>query len=699
MGMRRLAILLLLWLSMGVAYAAAPPPQWLARESWPGGRQYDPRLARTVTFWGTGIPAAQVFASITEQTGVPLDFFPPDDDNARICLNLYLNPEQPPTLRDLLVQIGWTMDCAWAVEGKGEHSRYLLLHTTTGDKVFEKIQQESDAAARRRGEEWSRATAEHYAAAVAKLPELRDALRVSRDEAIKRYRGTDDAMLLTLLDPARRAVAQVTLSLPDDEVNQLEPFSGISRKWEELSPQQQAWVAEATKLALAQLADEVQKGWRDADQLWDPFSGEWDLRVGFAGTDGGFAIHVSGRAKQPLADGRRRAQSLDLGGITLCPVSDEQQLWDELALRRLLGEAVDENEGLTRAAELDTRRQSRQQRALVEQQLADLCRLSPETTNRLRALRLPVEMGARYALWQVQEAVAARTGMHVVSDHFAQPPRLPEDVLASLHPEQEFAPDALSLLQANCTALGEREQIRSGAGSFSYVVRWEWGDAGDFLRFRSADRDAWRAAFLPAEVVATLDEWLPPYLPRDPATATSAAVPLDVRHTGALLARLDMMQRLWGGALAYGSPLDEAEQWRQAFRTRFAQVTQRPPGQPSFYVMLSGLDDAQWEQAQAEGLRVGVDVALKADLDVDTHGRSPRDWQQDWQGQRLRIVPEEPPRRPLEARRGGGMAYFEGSPTRRVEVVVQPDGAPPDWGYRQSLAIEVVIHPERLRPL
>jgi hypothetical protein len=697
MGMRRPAILLLLWLWMGVAYAAAPPPQWLARESWPGGRQYDPRLARTVTFWGTGVPAAEVFASITKQTGVPFGFFPPDDDNARICLNLYLNPKQPPTLRDLLVQIGWTMDCAWAVEGRGEHSRYLLLHTTLGDKVLEKIEQESDAAARRRGEEESRAEAEHYAAAVAKLPELRDALRLSRDEAIKRYQGTDNAMLLTLLDPARRAVAQVFTSLPEADLGQLSPSSGIIRPWEELAPEQQAAVMEAVRPALARLADEVRKGWRSPDQQWDPTSRDRDLEVMLVGADGGFSISLTRTSRQAQPAGRRH-QHLDLGGITLCPISDEQQFQDDIALRRLLGEQISDESLPDLAGQYDARRQLQQQRALVVQQLGSLCWLSPEAASRLRALSLPVEASARYALWQVQEAVAARTGMHVVSDHFAQPPRLPEDVLGPLHPEREFAPDALSLLQANCTALGEREQIRSGAGPFSYVARWEWGDAGDFLRFRSADRDAWRAALLPADAVATLDGWLTPYLPRDPATATSAAVPLDVRRVGALLARLDMMQRLWGGALAYGSPLDEAEQWRQAFRTRFAQVTQRPPGQPSFYVMLSELDDAQWEQAQGEGLRIGIDVALRPDPDVDMHGRSPRDWQQDWQGQVLRIVPAEPPRRPPGARGGG---YFDGGSAheKRLQAEVRPQGAPPDEGYRQSLAVEVTIHPERLRPL
>ena len=96
--MRTLVACCLLLVLTTAAHAAAPPPQWLAHESWPGGKQYDPRLERTVQFWGTGVSTADLFASVTAQTGVALTFSPPDDDNTRVCLNVYLNPKAPPTL-------------------------------------------------------------------------------------------------------------------------------------------------------------------------------------------------------------------------------------------------------------------------------------------------------------------------------------------------------------------------------------------------------------------------------------------------------------------------------------------------------------------------------------------------------------------------------------------------------------------------
>jgi hypothetical protein len=157
---RRALVLCLLLTSVGMAHAAGPPPQWLPQQSWPGGRQDDARLERTVKYWGTGVPAADLFGAITRQTGVQLGFSPPDDDNARICLNVYLNPKEPPTLRDMLVQIGWVMDCAWGVEGEGEQSRYVLLHTNSGDGVVESVQAQAAARARPRppsgGNGWRR---------------------------------------------------------------------------------------------------------------------------------------------------------------------------------------------------------------------------------------------------------------------------------------------------------------------------------------------------------------------------------------------------------------------------------------------------------------------------------------------------------------------------------------------------------------
>ena len=102
-------------LALGSAGGAAGPVPWAPSESWEGGRQYDPRLEKTVRFWGAGMPLRDVFAGVKEQTGVEIGFWPAGDVNERVCVNLYLNPEKPPTLRELMAQLGWVMDCGFSV--------------------------------------------------------------------------------------------------------------------------------------------------------------------------------------------------------------------------------------------------------------------------------------------------------------------------------------------------------------------------------------------------------------------------------------------------------------------------------------------------------------------------------------------------------------------------------------------------------
>ncbi len=247
------------------AHAGAPDlTPWLPGESYPGGNQEDVRLDRPVQFWDTGVPAADVFATLTSQTGVALGFFPPDDENTRIYLNLYLNPKQPPTLRSLLVQIGWALDCAWAVEGEGEQRCYVLLSTSIGSNVLKELKKESGEAANERGRQEMDAQREAEEIALAKLHEIGDALSLSRDEVIKRYKGKDNLMLLALLDPAKRAMAQFCLSLDSEQLRQ---NHGASLNWQDLSAEQQGFLRNALEPELKQTAQGLREGWMHPDTL------------------------------------------------------------------------------------------------------------------------------------------------------------------------------------------------------------------------------------------------------------------------------------------------------------------------------------------------------------------------------------------------------------------------------------------------
>ena len=94
-----LPLIALLLLGSLVATAAPAPADdfqpWKPELSWQGGAQYDPRLEQQVKFWRAGLTLGEVFAGIEQQTGVKLDFSPPDDENARVPVNLFLRQTYP----------------------------------------------------------------------------------------------------------------------------------------------------------------------------------------------------------------------------------------------------------------------------------------------------------------------------------------------------------------------------------------------------------------------------------------------------------------------------------------------------------------------------------------------------------------------------------------------------------------------------
>jgi hypothetical protein len=594
---------------------------WDPSESYEGRAQADPRLDKTVRFWDTGVPAADVFATLTSQTGVALGFFPPHDENTRICLNLYLNPKQPPTLRSLLVQIGWALDCAWAVEGEGEQRRYILLSTSIGSDVLEQLRKEGGEAARALGRESEAAQREAEEIALAKLNEIGDALSLSRDEVIKRYKGKDNLMLLALLDPAKRAMAQFCLSLDGEQLRQKH---GASLKWQDLSAEQQGFLRSALEPELKQTAQGLREGWMHPDSVrdmgwsandhwedWDWVEREilGDLRLDIYY---GFVLNSNRQHDQP-----ERPQLppvfLRLHRDPRDPGTMQPSIGNDLY--RLLGEVVpDEPDPEFEGERRDVREyREEQQRALIERQLTSLRHLSPAVIERLASLRLPAAVDKPYALWQLQEAVTALSGINVVSDNFWQPPRSAKQILDLLHRDQPQEPNALLLLQMTTVATETRERLLYGPiGPTVQLTRWEWGDAGEFLRFRSADRDVWRAALMPAEVLGTLQAWLAPRLPEDLAHAKQVTVPLDALQCAGLLKGLNYLQRRWGGVLTYGRPLNELEQWRASFhRDSLAALRE----DARFYLWLSGLSDEQWKQAHGKGLHIGVELAPGPDPD------------------------------------------------------------------------------------
>jgi hypothetical protein len=657
--MRRLApIAITILLLTTAARAAAPPPQWLPRESWPGGRQYDARLERTVTFWGTGVPAAGLFAGITKQTGVALGFDPPDDDNARICLNVYLNPKEPPTLRDVLVQVGWVMDCAWAVEGKGEQSRYVLLHTDLGEGAVARLEEEQRAMREAEQQERQRVLAELRPRLLARIAELREALKLSREEAIRRYRGKDDMLLVPLLKEPDRTALQAVMELADPIPEG--PSSGRLRTWQwsELTAGQRARL----RVALQAYQDAVAPQGRlpSAVKPADvPDSAPLALGLGIS-TD---SLWVSLRSVSP-------DQSRNAGG---------QAYWPYLMVRARL---VEDPLGAGAATGGDVGRQFRAAAQKVEEQRPTL---RPSTWQMLAAVPWHPSrdelVSHWYTLWQVQEFAAVASRLNLLSDCFWQPPR-GLDVETGQPPSSLL--DALRISTFSDVPRGDL--LHRGPQSGTAQSGWEWNDAGSFLCFRSRDRDLMRAAFLPQPVAQALGEQFAPHaaelleklaLARERARHSRSSrypipvrltVALGIRQTARLATQVTALQARWGGDLTYADPASPQEAYQRAYRSAVLLWMTGRAGHA--YRLIASLDDDGWSCLNDTGLRWGEDFTFRDRAeDPALPGRL---WTDDREGDLYRIEDPEPqppkphrgsdelpPHRVLKGRIGSGDRAWE----------------------------------------
>ena len=643
---------------------------WEPSQSWPGRPQFDPRLDKPVTLWRTGIPLSDVFAAVREQTGVDLGFFPADDQNRRVCVNLYLNREAPPTLREVMVQLGWVTDCAFACARSDDGPpTYFLLSTSIGAGALWRLREEQDAAIAALE---ARATPDMQIAAqvresmLTRLPELRRALALTREEAIREYRGKDDPMLLAALDPGRRAIGQFVLSLSEEELEEVRADITTQPRVSELTPEQRGHLREALTARLP-LFRRVAEARREQGR---PPVGEWDNWAWveqsdpevFIGTGNPTGFNLVLRGDDTEYEGRRYPVGWGLGFLEV--IVDNRwapamRLDSQVDLRRLLGEEIGEEEEQRLREEYDKQKQQREKREQLAAMLSEYSSLSADVEERLSSVNLPVRPEGVYALWQVQEAVAVLSGFHIVSDCFVQDPRSIKADLEVLYPEGIPDLSALVVLKLACARREERHGfVRPGEKG------WEWGDAGPFLRFRSADRDLWRSALLPEHVQAAVDGWVDPYVPEPSAPSTPPAgirVPIEPRNCIWLLEQTTGPQRSWGGRLIYGNPTDAHNRYRHAFREEvMGMLGQLAP----VYRLLGTLTDDQWERLHGAGLTWGVDFSPEATDEDRSHGF----WHDRREGDVLRVL--EPDQEMLDALRE------QRGPVDARLVLVLRDGTP-----------------------
>ena len=590
------AVLVGLWMLGSAATAGTPEMAlWVASESWPGGTQHDARLGRTVQFWGAGIALRDVFAGIQEQTGAEIGFWPAGDVNERVCVNLYLNPERPPTLRQVMAQLSWATDCSFGYWVEGEEARYSLLKTSIGEGIVERLR-EAPMEAHERDYRRSQQMLERMPA---RREALREALSLDRKAAIRRYRGKDDLLLLAALDPTRRAMAELYLTLPAGGGAEPMTFPLSDKKFSELTEEQQACVRNAVREPLRRWLAREREGGQTVETGPDEVA--W-----LESLDRAVSVSLSAGPEEMML-GVSVYGDLELPDLQL---EGEMVPEARVALREALGERVSQEERQRLTEEYSRERLLAERRRWMEEQIGRV-RLSAETERLLASVDVPVRLDGTCALWEIEEMVARASGLHVVSDCFWQPERPLREFAEALYPGEK--PPVTALMAVRLATLSEydRAWLQQLVDAVPSSVGWEWREAGAFLSFRSMDADVWRGAFLPEDALELLDRWVEPHLVGmgDGQVSVSAIeIEPDWRAFGRLLERLDVVQLKFGGHLTYGDPSDERYAWRQAFRVIVMRMAW---GEPWLFRFIGSLSDAQWERLKGEGLLVGADIGVE----------------------------------------------------------------------------------------
>jgi len=294
---------------------------------------------------------------------------------------------------------------------------------------------------------------------------------------------------------------------------------------------------------------------------------------------------------------------------------------------------------------------SRQRQHALWRALVDGHALSPDAEDLLSSITVPWDGHSHHPLWQVQEAVARTSGVNVISDCFVQPPRDPTRRLSILD-SSYAAKRALGLWRFRDWRERHESELHqltaSGAYDEAYrelvsipttitALNWlmilchpqeartdllssasaayrrdcsgsEWGDAGSFLRFRSLNRDVWRASMLPPHALKAFDEKLGRFTENVGGTTQplpSASISFLPEDAAWLIAQLDDLQLLHGGTLAYEDVSTPGGRQRQYLRR---ELLERVVQGRAVLRLLAALDDAQWDQLRTQGLRLPADL-------------------------------------------------------------------------------------------
>ena len=547
--------------------------QWDPSASWEGDRDADPRFDSPVSFWRAGLSLEEVFAGVEQQTGVRLSFYPEDDVNRRVRVHLFLNPKKPPSLRELMTQLAWVVDCPFFLGDEPEAKTYYLMSTSIAGGASEDLAARVEAIRKAREGRWRDIGV--------KVQEYRRALDLGREELLEKHREVDDLLLLNLLDPARRAATQFLCRHADDrffmppdgpgEHGELVGF-GTTVPSSAFTPEDIAELTAAFGIPESVL--------RDPDMAFDLY------------------VEAAGRltlgASPEYTQKPGQATKMRIGPYVIADLTEgfELSTEEQLALRQALGEKMptDEEGSYLRdlKQQLAAAKQERARRRIQAERA-----LSPRAEEELAAISVTLrdtDPQRSAAPWIAQETVARATDRHVVSDGMVWSGR--------------WGYPPFSQTAATMTALAALDSFtHEPLGTGMRRPSWEWGDAGRFLRFRTADRAVWRAAMLPPEFVDWVDSLVKPHLPEAETLAKQErlklTIPVGLVYALRSLGRLSDLRLQFGMEGNYGDPADPANLLRHY---AIADLLSQARIKPKLTRLLASLSDEQWSQVKGTGL-------------------------------------------------------------------------------------------------
>ncbi len=503
-------------------------------------------------------------------------------------MNIFLNEKDPPTLRSLLAQLSWALDCKFFVSGE------------TGQQVYELQPSRAASAAPARVEAEAKvdvqAMKEAPKAIKAMLDEYEAALALSPQDLVAQYQGKDDRLLLNLLEPHRRAAVKFL------NLDSIRPQ--IQKFLDEVD-----WTAPPGSVVVGTSSHGGSMTTSTGERVPMKVLSEEEIQLlsaalgttasGYTWSYGASSDGETNLAEPPLPGPNMDFKNCPRLQITRPEEKPNLSPEDAVTLEALIqGTPYSPEEQADRVKQV-TEQQALARYAADKEKAEEERPLTPAMVKLLMGTTLDLKEDATF--WRVQEAVAKATGMNVVAESIyrGEPTAPPQK------PGKPAPPTALSAIE---------RYTRASLAPFRPTrprphLAWQWHGAGSFFTFRSGDADLWRAARLPQDFLNYADALVKPFLPKDAATRPrpyqlTLNLPVEARTWTRRLASLTDLQLRFGGKEMYGDPRDPLPLLREP-------LLSAPQSNALFACRLFALlDDEQWARLTRDGL---TDADLKLD--------------------------------------------------------------------------------------